>query len=353
MRTIHSLLIGAISLALWGCQEAAATIGNDTPKSNVLAVDYVIVYPKSIANEIRVTGTLVAAESAMLSTQSAGLVQEIHFREGQFVKKGQLLLQLDDRQLIAQRKKLEAQLETAKRDVVRNEQLLEIQGISQAEVDDAKLLVATLEADLQELAVRIDFATIKAPFSGQIGLRNISPGAYLAAGAPVAQLVQNDPLRLEFNVPERYADQIRNGQPVRFTISGSDATYEARVYATDPVISEATRSLRIRARVPNQRGELLAGAFAEIELTLDSIPDALLVPTDAVVPQLNDQIVYRIQRDTIQQVIVQAGIRLTNQVQIETGLAAGDTIMVSGLLQARHGLPVRAEKEITLELLSD
>jgi membrane fusion protein (multidrug efflux system) len=311
-----------------------------------MQADYVVVRPQQMANQISITGTLMPAESALLSAQSSGLIERIYFREGEWVKKGQTLLKLDDRQWVVQKEKLAAQLATAKKDAVRKRELLAIKGISQAEVDDAELLIESIQADQKELDVRIDYAVVRAPFSGMIGLRNVSPGSYLSAGDPVARLVQVDPLKLEFSVPERYASQIREGQVVRFSLSNDDTVYEARVYATEPVINESTRSLRIRARVPNRNRKLIAGAFTEVSLTLDSIPDALLVPTEAVVPVLNDQVVYRIQNGLVEEVIVKAGIRMPRLIQIEQGLSAGDTIMVSGLLQVKNGTPVRAGSEV-------
>ena len=314
-----------------------------------MQVDYVIVRPQSIAQQIRVTGSLLAAESAVLSAQMAGLVRDIHFREGQRVSKGQLLVTLDDRQLKARLEKLDAQLATAQVDLDRKKQLLAIQGIPQAEVDAAELQLATLRADRQELEVMLDYAHIRAPFAGVVGLRNVSPGAYLTPGDPVVQLVQLDPLRLEFNVPERYAAQIRTGQEVRFQLADAQESYLAKVYATEPAINEDTRALRIRARVPNSGGKLLAGAFTEIALTLDSVPNALLVPTEALIPRLNEQILYRVQGGAIEEVIVESGIRLARQVEVRSGLEPGDTVMVSGLLQAESGLPVTPDREIFID----
>lgn len=339
--------------SLNSCEESAPAVGNGAAAKEVMQADYVVIRPTPVANEINLTGTLMPAESAMLGAQTAGLVKEIHFEEGQWVRQGQLLLQLDDRQWQAQGRKLEAQLKTARTDLARKKQLLDIQGISQTAVDEAALAVASLEADLEELNVRIDYATIRAPFNGLVGLRSVSPGSYLSAGDPVARLVQTNPLKLEFNVPERYADQVRGGQRVRFTLAENDETYAATVYATEAAISESTRALRIRARVPNEGGKLIAGAFAEVNLTLDSIPNALLVPTEAVVPQLNDQVVYQISQGMIREVKVEPGIRLPRHVQIESGLDAGDTIMVSGLLQARDGLPVAPAAEISVELIQN
>jgi len=351
--TTNLLLLAALGFALLGCSKKAESIGNGVAPSQVMQADYVVVSPQAVANKISVTGTLMPAESAMLSAQTSGLVKTISFKEGERVAKGQLLVRLDDRQWLAQQQKLAAQLQTAQRDLERKKQLAEIKGISQAEVDDAALLVASIEADKQELDVMIEYSVIRAPFNGQIGLRSGSPGAYLSAGDPVARLVQMDQLKLEFNVPERYATQVRKGQAVVFAISGDDATYQGTVYATEPAISETTRALRIRALVPNRNGQLIAGAFAEVNLTLDNIPAALLLPAEAVVPQLNDQVVYQIKGGVIKQVPVKLGIQFPRLVEVVHGLSAGDTIMVAGLLQAKDGLPVQAGQEMFVEKMEN
>ncbi len=343
----------ALLTLLAACSEEENPIGNGPSGRGAMSADYVVVNPRPVANTISVTGALMPAESAMLSAQTAGQVKEIYFSEGEKVKKGQLLVKLDDRQWLAQRNKLNAQLNTAQKDVNRKEQLSDIQGVSQSALDDASLQVESIEADKQELEVMIEYAAIRAPFSGQIGLRSVSPGAYLSAGSPVARLVQLDMLKLEFNVPERYATQIREGQAVRFTIAGSDSSYSATVYATEPAISESSRALRIRARVPNEENQLIAGAFAEVTLSLDSIADAMLVPTEAVVPQLNEQIVYQIKNGTIKSIKIKQGIRLPRLIQIQSGLSPGDTVMVSGLLQAKEGAPVKAGNQIEVEKLNN
>ncbi|MCB0637472.1 MAG: efflux RND transporter periplasmic adaptor subunit [Lewinella sp.] len=354
VRTIlYSLLLAPLAVLLWSCEEEAPPIGNGATASSVLEVDYVVLRPQPVANQLSLTGTLLASESADLSPQIAGLIKTISFREGDWVRAGQELVKLDDRQYLAQQQKLNAQLETARKDLERKEQLLAINGISQAEVDNAELLIASLEADLLALDVTLDYTIIRAPFNGQIGLRSVSPGVYLSAGSPVIRLVQTNPLRLEFNVPERYAGEIREGQPVRFTVAGRDETFQGQVYAAEAVIDEASRALRIRARVPNPDGELIAGAFADIELTLDSIPNALLAPTEAVIPQLNEQAVFQVKGGKAVETKVRTGIRLTRHVQIREGLEAGDTIMVSGLLQARDGLDVKPGEEIIIGPLSN
>jgi len=348
---IRSILI-AITLVLLGCKSEDAKIGNGSQRRTMKA-DYVVVEPRPIADKISVSGTLMPDESAMLSAQTSGQVREIYFSEGDRVEKGQLLVKLDDRQWLAQRQRLEAELETAQKDVERKEQLSEIQGVSQSELDNARLEVETIKANKEELDVMIEYASIRAPFSGIIGLRSVSPGSYLSAGAPVARLVKSDVLKLEFSVPEGQANKVKTGQLVRFSTSNSDSSLNAKVYATEPVINENTRALKVRAKVPNKDKRLIAGAFAEINLSLDSIPNALLVPTEALVPELNNQIVYIIKGGRIEKQRVRQGIRMPNLIQIEEGLSVGDTVMVSGLLQAKEGMPVKAGKRVELNTMEE
>jgi len=346
-RMIRTLLF-ALVIITTSCDDEGSKIGNGSSRGT-MKVDYVIAETTPIANRISITGTLMPDESAMLSAQTSGQVREIYFSEGDKVRKGQLLVKLDDRQWQAQRKSLTAKLETAQKDVERKEQLTEIQGVSQSELDNARLEVATINADKEELDVMIEYAAIRAPFSGTIGLRNVSPGSYLSAGSPVARLVKSDILKLEFSVPESYAFKVKPGQNVRFKISEIDSLHEARVYAVEPVINENTRALKVRARVSNKNNEIIAGAFTEITLTLDSIPNAILVPTEALVPELNKQIVYKIQNGRITKQQVKQGIRLPNLIQIKDGLIPGDTVMVSGLLQAEDGMPVAPGAHVELE----
>lgn len=319
--------------------------------TGVMVVDYAVVQPTGVANVINIPGSLLATESAMLSAQSSGKVTEILFEEGEAVQKGQILVRLDDRALRAQQKMLDAQVKTAEKDLGRKQQLADIQGVSASDIDDANLKVSDIQAQKDEIDVQIDHTTIRAPFSGIIGLRSVSVGAYLAAGDPVAQLVKRDPLKLEFDVPEKYATQVKEGQSVRFMLDGSRQIFEAKVYAAAAAINASTRALRVRAKAPNKDGKLIPGAFADVTISLDSIPDGLMIPTDAIVPKLNDQLVFQIQNGKVHEAPVHTGIRKTSTVQIVKGLQAGDTIMVSGLLQAREGLPVKPGKEITLESL--
>lgn len=352
IRIINILAISLPIVLFSACSSDDAT-QNDRRGGGVMEADYVIVKPLGVSNEISLSGSLMPAESAMLSAQASGKVIEILFDEGQKVEKGQILVKLDSREWLSQQNQLKAELATAEKDLERKQSLAEIQGVSAAALDDAKLRVATIKASKDEIDVQLDYATIRAPFSGTIGLRSISVGAYLAAGSPVAQLVKLNPLKLEFSVPEKYASEIAVGQSVSFTIAGSRDVFAGTVYATEPAISENTRALRIRANVPNEKGMLIPGAFADISMSLDSIPDGLMIPTDAIVPRLNAQLVYIFKNGKAQEVQVETGIRKTATIQIIEGLSESDTVMVSGLLQVRNGMPIHPGHEIKLESLEN
>ncbi len=344
------MAISLFAIVFSACDNADAT-QNDRRGGDVMEADYVVVKPTGVSSEISLSGSLMPAESAMLSAQASGKVIEIFFDEGQKVDKGQVLVRLDSREWLSQQNQLKAELATAEKDLERKQSLVDIQGVSAAAIDDAKLRVATIKASKEEIDVKLDYSTIRAPFSGTIGLRSVSVGAYLSAGAPVAQLVKLHPLKLEFSVPEKYAADIAVGQNVSFTISGNRNTFTGTVYAAEPAINESTRALRVRARVPNEKGLLIPGAFTDISISLDSIPNGLMIPTDAIVPKLNNQMVYKFENGKAKEVQVVPGIRKTSTIQIIEGLSANDTVMISGLLQVRNGMAIKAGNELTLESL--
>jgi len=209
--------------------------------------------------------------------------------------------------------------------------------------------VSTLEANIEETEVRLSYSTIVAPFNGRIGLRSVSLGAFISAGTPVATLVQENPLKLEFNVPERYASQVKEGQPVMFRVNNDDASYKANIYATEPMINRSSRAMRVRARAKNDDRILIPGSYADVTVTLDSISDALMIPTEAIIPKLDQQLVYRFSNGKAEEVQVKTGVRQPRKVQIAEGLQPGDTIMLTGLLQVKAGMTVSGDKQLNIE----
>jgi membrane fusion protein (multidrug efflux system) len=276
-----------------------------------------------------------------IRSEVAGRIDQLNFSEGSRVAKGKLILKIDDAEWRAQLAKAKSQLDLAEKDKQRKGKLLEAKGLSQEEYDQSLSRVQELQAEVQLIQSRIRNAEIYAPFSGQIGLRYVSPGAYVSQGQILAKLVQTDPIKIEFGVPQRYAGFIKEGMEINFKMDGSDSTFVAKIYAYEARIDAATRTLNVRARCENSQGLLIPGAFAEVNLVLADLTDALMIPTSAVVPQIRGQKVFIMKNGVAQSVDVESGIRTETEIQITKGLAKGDTLITTALLALKDGMPVQ------------
>jgi len=265
----------------------------------------------------------------------SGRIVQLNVAEGKYVGKGTVLAKLYDGDLRAQLNKVQVQLALAEKTEERQAQLLKIQGISQQDYEISLLQVNSLKADIGILQTSISKTVVRAPFSGKLGLKNISPGAYVSPASVIAVINQTDRLKLDFSVPEKYIDQIRMGQLVTFTFEGSKKQLGAKVIATESNITENTRSLTVRASVMGQEPGLLPGSFAKVQLSFDPDPNALLIPTQAILPQARGKKVILYKGGTAVFTDVTTGIRDSAKVQITDGLKAGDTVVVTGLLSVR------------------
>jgi membrane fusion protein, multidrug efflux system len=286
---------------------------------------------------IRTTAELMPNEEVDLRTPVAGNVLKINFEEGQFVQKGALLVQIDSRTWEAQKKGLEAQLVSAQNELERRKQLLQMEGASQEDVDQADARVSGLVAQIEELSVRVDLANIRAPFSGRLGMRNFSPGAFLSQGDVVTRLVQTNQLKVNFTVPARYATLAQVNQTVNVVSSSSRDTTVARVYAVDPFIDPSTRSIQLRAMLNNEKESFLPGDFAQVEFEVEQTHEAILIPAEAIISELNSQVVYIASQGKAQRKQVEMGTRTSGRVHILNGISPGDTVLITGLMEVRDG----------------
>jgi membrane fusion protein (multidrug efflux system) len=343
----HIPFLSAVLLlaAAYGCKDSDTSSGQVKGGAS-MAIDVWLATPMEINNEILANGTLLANEEIELRNEVPGRVETLAFKEGQFVKAGQMLLKIDDAVLQAQYQKLKTQLELAKKDEIRKKGLLEIKGISQEIYDAAAAQVAELESEVSLTQSQIRNSKILAPFSGRVGLRYISPGAYLSQGDRIATLVQDNPLKVEFSVPQRFAGKIEIGQAISFKHSGANQPDTALVYAKEPRIDIATRTLKVRGRVDNQDGKLIPGSYVEVRLNLETIPDAIMVPTEIIIPQLRGEKVFLIKNGKAIAVEVETGIRTETHVQLVRGVAPGDTIASTALLALKDGMAVSARKVV-------
>jgi len=298
------------------------------------------VQPVHLEERLQTTGTIRANEEVELVSEISGTIAAIHFEEGSRVSRGQLLLEIDDSELTAERQRALYRLDLAKRAEARQQQLLDDGVISSERYDVARGELNVLRAELQLIEAQLEKTEIRAPFGGVIGLRWVSPGAYLSSQTTIAVLRDLDPVKVEYSVPERYASLVEAGDEITFTIEGNDHTFEGVVYAVEPGVDPDSRSLRMRARSANPEGLLRPGTFANIDLAVRSVADALAVPAIAIIPELGGTKVWVLEAGRAESRSVTTGIRTKNLVQVTEGLDGGELVITSGLLQLQPGLEV-------------
>ena len=306
-----------------------------------MRVDGVVVQPQAFSNSLAVTGSIEANEQVAIRGQVSGLVRSISFEEGSKVSKGQVLLKIDDSELRAQLAQAQTRQSLAAENERRAGLLLKKEAISQEEYDVARAELKSAQAQSQLIQAQLAKTTIRAPFSGRIGLRSISEGSYLSPETVVANLVSTDPVKITFSVPEKYATQVKENTQLSFTIAGSPEKYTATVYAIEPGIEASSRTLQLRARAANPDGTLLPGSFANIQLPLAVIPDALLVSTEAIIPVQNGKKVFVARNGQAKETMVETTTRTEKDVLITSGLQAGDTVLTTGIMTLKDGSPVK------------
>ncbi len=318
--------------------------GKGGRKNGPIPVKILIVRDTTLDNAIDVTGTIDANEKVNLVSETAGTITGIYFKEGTYVKKGQLLVKVYNQDLQASLAQNNYQVALAKQNEYRNSVLLKKEAISQQEYDTSLTSLNTLKAQADVIKAQIAKTEIRAPFSGTIGLRSVSPGGYLSPSTPIATLVNIDPAKLTFSVPERYLPLLKKGSKVKFNVASSRDNFNASVYAIEPAIDYNSRTITVRASAPNPKNLLTAGSFAKINLSLDQIPKTIMVPTECVVPDLKSSKVYVYHNGLAQPRSVKTDIRTDTKVQIIDGLKAGDSVVVSGIIQMRPKVPLKIVK---------
>ncbi|MBE0676878.1 MAG: efflux RND transporter periplasmic adaptor subunit, partial [Bacteroidales bacterium] len=310
----------------------------------ILNVSGLIITPSVIKEFINSTGTILPDEEVELSFETSGKIVAIYFSEGTRISKGDLLAKINDRHLQAQLLKLEAQRRLAQDKEFRQKSLLERDAISRESYDQIVTELEALDADILLVRARIMETELRAPFDGIIGLRYFSEGSYATTSTKIARLVKVKPLKLEFSINERYAGEIKPGFPITFQIDGILDPFPAKVYALDPKVDMTTRTFTVRAIYPNTNEELKPGRFARINLQLSEVDNAISIPTEALIPEMDGEKVFLFRSGKAMPVKVTTGLRTESVIQITSGLSFGDTIITSGILQLRQSLPVVLDK---------
>lgn len=306
-----------------------------------------------LLNNIEVPGSLVANEATEVHPEVAGRVTGVYFREGSFVSRGAMLVKLNDADLQAQKRKLQVQLQIAKQNQARSEELLKIQGISRQDYEATVLQVNNINADLAIIQTQIEKTNVRAPFSGKLGFRLVSAGAYVSPATAITTISQTSQLKIDFTVPEKYISQVRQGQFVNFKVEGSNRNYSARVSATEPQVAANTRTLQVRATVVGDQAGLTPGNFARVTFNFAPDPDAIMVPSQAIIPQARGKKVFRYEDGIAKSVDVETGLRDSSQVQILSGINAGDTILITGLLSIKPDAKVTLGKVVNRPAAKD
>ncbi len=337
---IAALLVLGLAIPKWMSSRAKSSADVAEPIAQRVPVEIEQVTVGRLEERLVTSGTILANERVAIVSEIAGKVEDILFEEGSLVERGVVLVRLDTSTLEAERDRARYRVDLLQLQEARQRQLLEDGLISQEEYDSTLGELNVLQAELELREAQLAKAEIRAPFAGVIGLRSVSPGAFVTSQTRVATLQDIDPVKVEFSVPEVYAGELRVGDTVRFSLKGMSDEIDGRIYAIEPAIDPGTRSLTLRATAPNPDRTLLPGSFAEVEVAVRDVPEAISVPAMAVVPELGGKKVFVLEQGVAQPRIVETGIRTEDRVQIVRGLKVGEQVIVSNVARLRAGTEV-------------
>lgn len=306
-----------------------------------LPVTAIIARPSYLTNGIRSAGSLLANEEVDIVSKVSGKVTGVFFREGSVVKKGDLLVKIYDDDLQAQLKRSEIQEKMLAEKLDRQRVLLSKDAVSREDFDQLQTDYNVILADINLLKVRIAETEIRAPFDGVIGFRYVSEGSFVQPSVKIAHLTDPSMLKLEFAIPEKYVSESLVGRRVSFYTQGYKDEFFATVYAVDHQVDEATRTIGVRARYNNRDGRLVPGMFADLTLITDEKSNAIQVPTEAVVPDMNEKRIWMARNGRANLVPIKTGLRTEDKIEVTSGISAGDTVLTGGLMQLRQDMPVR------------
>lgn len=338
-----SIRLFLAAVLVFACAEKKeAPRGGANPRQRgPLSVEGFVAGTSTLSEDVEVPGSLLPLEETKIRSEVSGRVVQLNIPEGSIVPKGTLLVKLFDQDQQAQLRKLKVQLQIAIKTVQRQKELLAINGISQQDYDLSALNVDNLKADIQSLEIAISKTEIRAPYEGEIGLRSISVGAYLSPADVITTLRDVRQLKLEFSVPEKYAKNIAKGTQVHFRVDGGQKDHPAQVIATEGNVEPTTRTLKVRALVTDKHPELVPGIFARVHMELGKDNKAIMIPSQAIIPLARNKRIILLRKDSAVFQIVETGLRDSSYVQILSGLAAGDTVITTGLMAIRPGAKVK------------
>lgn len=352
--TIPSLwLVLSVPLVFMSCKEKADAAKTARPQGNQpVIVDVIVASSRSVENTVEANGTVVANEYVELHPEISGRITYLNVPEGAQVQKGTIIARINDADLQATLEKSKVQLDLYQKTLERDQKLLDIQGINQADYDLALNNVNSTKADIAYTQAQIDKTIIRAPFSGVVGLRQVSPGAYVTPANIIATVQQLDKIKVDFTLPEQYSSVIKKGSLVEVEIDAASKTHrKGLIIATEPQISQTSRNLKVRAILQEGKGH--PGAFVKVYVDAGADKQAVMVPTNCIIPEDKNNQLILVKGGKAQFVNVQTGVREANNVEITKGVSPGDTVVVTGVLFARPKSPLHVRSVKNLEKLTD
>jgi membrane fusion protein (multidrug efflux system) len=331
-----SFLLFISLFSLSSCKEKAdaADAKNKSQASQATIVDVIVAIPRPIDNRIEANGSVVANEYVELHPEISGRITYLNVPEGVRVAAGTIIARINDADLQATLEKSKVLLDLYQKTADRDKKLLDINGINQADYDLAINNVNGAKADIDYTQAQIDKTIIRAPFEGIVGLRQVSPGAYATPATIIATVQQLDRIKVDFTVPEQYSTTIKKGSMVDVQIdANSDVHRKALIVATEPQINLSSRNLKVRAILQDGQGH--PGAFVKVFVNAGVDKQAIMVPTNCIIPDDKNNQVILVKDGRAQFVNVLTGIREANNIEITQGLHRGDTVVVTGVLFAR------------------
>lgn len=305
-----------------------------------VATDVFVVKRETITDELQTTGTIAANQEVDLVSEVARKLVRAYVREGSYVGQGTLLFKLDDADLLAKKQKIALQEKLAKLDEKRFRELLATEAVNQQEYDKILTNLNVLQAELAMVDVDLAKTEIRAPFSGRLGLKRVDVGAYVTPATVLSSFDDLSRVEINFTIPEKYASDVRAGQPIRFTTENSSQQFVGNVTATEPKLEANTRSLVVKAVSDNKNGKLVPGSSAKIAFALHVAQDGILIPTEALIPTAKGYSLFRLNQGKAERRDVKTGSRTKGTVQILSGLSIGDTVLTTNLLRLDTGVPV-------------
>lgn len=341
----YFFVVTVISLSTLSCgKKTETTSAAPTPNKNApLGVDIFVARATPLSNSLEVNGSIVANEFVELHTEVAGRLIQLNVPEGKTIQQGTLIAKIYDDDLQAQQKKIEAQLNLAQTNEQRLRKLLDMNGVNQQDYDVVVAQIAAYRADIELVQANLRKTQLLAPFTGVLGLRQVSLGAYVTPQTTIATLQEVNRMKIDFNVPETFAHQVKRGAKVNVQSENSTAKYSATITAIEPQVNATTRNLKVRAIFDGQTA-FSAGMFARVLIDAGSSNNALLIPSNAIIPDTRNKRVAVIKNGKANFQIVETGVRQIDNVQIIKGLEIGDSVAVSGILFLRPDMAVQVKK---------